>query len=64
MAVTTYNVPDISCDHCKSTITGCIAPLPGVEAVDVDVETKTVTVSGGDPTVVQTALADAGYSTA
>jgi copper chaperone len=64
MTVTTYNVPDISCDHCKSTITDRVAPLPGVEAVDVDIEAKTVTVSGGDPTAVQAAIADAGYATA
>jgi copper chaperone len=60
----TYTVPDISCDHCKQPIESAIAPLPHVEAVDVDVATKTVTVTGGDPTATEAAIAEAGYAIA
>jgi len=37
-------VPEISCEHCKSSIEGAIAPLAGVARVDVDVERRLVTV--------------------
>ena len=49
-----FTVPDISCDHCKRTIENHVGPLAEVEAVLVDVDTKTVTVTGGN--------ADAGVS--
>jgi copper chaperone len=60
----TYAIPDISCDHCKRSIESAVAPLPNVEAVDVDVATKTVTVTGGGPTATEAAIAEAGYAIA
>jgi copper chaperone CopZ len=59
-----YTVPDISCDHCKRAIEAKVAPLAGVDAVDVDVDAKTVTVVGGDPEAIESAIVDAGYSIA
>ena len=65
MSTETYNVPDISCDHCVHAITGAVQPLPGVEAVDVSVDAKTVTVSGEfDDAAVRGAIGDAGYDVA
>ncbi len=62
---TTYLVPEISCDHCKSAITGAVTPLAGVDAVDVAVDAKTVTVTGDfDDAVVREAIEDAGYDIA
>ena len=60
----TYTVPDISCDHCKQSIESAIAPLPQVEAVEVDVAAKTVTVTGGDPAETEAAITEAGYAIA
>lgn len=46
MAETTYNVPAIHCEHCALSIREEVSEVPGVERVDVDLETKTVTVAG------------------
>ncbi len=39
-----FTVPGISCDHCKRTIEGAVAALPGIHSVRVDVATRTVSV--------------------
>ena len=59
-----FHVPDISCDHCVRAIEGGVRPIPGVEDVEVDVESRTVTVRGGDPVAVEAAIVDAGYTIA
>ena len=64
MGTRTYSVPDISCDHCVSAITGAVTPLDGVAKVDVDLEAKQVTVDGGDDTAIRAAIDDAGYDVA
>lgn len=56
-----YAVPDISCDHCVNAITKEVTPLDGVEQVDVDLETKVVTVLGGDDASIVAAIDTAGY---
>ncbi len=42
MAETTLTAPDISCQHCRSTIESGMARVDGVRRVDVDVESRTV----------------------
>lgn len=65
MSTATYNLPDISCDHCVNAITGAVSPLDGVESVDVSIDDKTVTVSGAfDDTAVREAIDEAGYDIA
>jgi len=59
----TYTVPDISCDHCKRAIEDHVIPLDGVETVTVDIDAKTVTVTGGDASAIEAAIVDAGYTT-
>jgi copper chaperone len=44
---TRFAVPDIHCEHCKTSIEGALAPLRGVEAVEVDVPGRVVTVEHG-----------------
>lgn len=63
---TTYSVPSISCGHCRVAITGEVGRLPGVAAVDVDLDSKRVTVTGAsiDDSAVRTAIDDAGYDVA
>ena len=51
MATTVLSIPDISCGHCQATITNALTPLDGVQAVNVDIPTRKVTVEY-DPTVV------------
>lgn len=64
MSTRTYQVPAISCGHCVATIEGGVGPLPGVEKVDVDLDTKSVTVVGGDDDAIRAAIDDAGYEVA
>lgn len=59
----TYRVPGVSCAHCQSAIAAEVEPLPGVEAVEVNLEAKTVTVTGEplDEDAIRAAIDDAGY---
>jgi copper chaperone len=60
---TTYEVPEMSCEHCKAAVTEELSSLRQVEKVDVDLETKLVTVSGDslDDTALRAAIQEAGY---
>ena len=57
-----YDVPDISCDHCKKTIEAGVAQVAGVTSVVVSVSTKKVLVEGsaGDA-AIRGAIEEAGY---
>jgi copper chaperone len=44
MTTMTISVPEIHCNHCKHSIEGPLAALPGVASARVDVEARTVTV--------------------
>ena len=59
----TYQVPGMSCDHCRTAVTGEVTRLPGVRAVDVDLDTKLVRVHGTavDDAAVVAAIDEAGY---
>jgi copper chaperone len=48
MAERVYNVPDVSCEHCVSAITNELTQIDGVENVQVNLETKQVTVMTND----------------
>jgi len=60
----TYSVPDISCDHCKRAIETEVSTVADVSSVDVDVDAKLVTVTGGDDRGIRSAIDDAGYDIA
>jgi len=60
-SIRTYSVPDISCGHCVQAIEGEVKPLAGVGAVSVDLETKTVSVDGGNDAEIRAAIDEAGY---
>ena len=47
-----------------AAITGEVGLVPGVESVDVSIDTKTVTVVGGDTIAVVAAIDEAGYEIA
>ena len=48
MSESKLRVPDMSCAACRAAIEGALEPLPGVEAVDVDLDSKVVTVRHDD----------------
>lgn len=62
----TYTVPRISCSSCEALITEELAELASVDAVDVDLASRTVTVSGTgvDDAEVRALLDELGYSPA
>ena len=62
----TYSVPGVHCAHCKAAVTEEVSAVPGVEAVDVDVDAKRVTVTGSDldDGALRAAIDEAGYEVA
>ena len=61
---TTFNVPDVSCQHCVNAITQEVSQIPGVRNVSVDINTKRVSVDAGEQVSQQQiveAINEAGY---
>lgn len=60
-----FEVPGISCGHCKQAIEAEVGDVPGVARVAVDVDRRLVEVEGsaGQPEVVA-AIVEAGYEVA
>ena len=63
MEVATYRVPGMTCSHCVRAVEGEVGGVEGVAAVEVDLETKLVRVSGErlDDAALRRAIEDAGY---
>jgi len=59
-----YDVPGISCAHCKEAIEREVGAVAGVAEVVVDIDAKRVAVSGGDDAAIRGAIDDAGYDVA
>ncbi len=53
----------MSCGHCRAAITAEVAAVTGVEAVEVDLETKLVQITGEDldHAALVAAIDEAGY---
>ncbi|MGH2767407.1 MAG: heavy-metal-associated domain-containing protein [Actinomycetota bacterium] len=49
---TRFDVPEITCNHCKASIEGALAPVTGISLAEVDVEKKVVTVNY-EPSVLE-----------
>jgi len=67
MTMLTLSVPDISCGHCKSSIEGALAPMPGVSSAVVSIDEKTVEVSFDEPATlpaIVAAIEEQGYDVA
>lgn len=62
----TFQVADISCDHCKKAIEGALQPIEGVQRAEVSVTDRAVTVEWLPDAVgrerVVGAIRDAGYA--
>jgi copper chaperone len=58
----TFNVPDMSCNHCKMRIEKTMNESGGVKALNIDLETKKITLESDLPEKDLVKLFDdAGY---
>ena len=68
MTEKTFNVPDMSCGHCKAAVEGELNKLSGVKDANADIERGTVEVSYDEGTVttedLKGAIEEAGYTVA
>jgi copper chaperone len=62
----TYTVPEVHCAHCVLSIREEVSEVGGVENVDVDLDSKVVTVTGHelDDAALRAAIVEAGYEAA
>ena len=61
-----YTVAGMSCGHCEAAVTKGVRQVAGVEAVEIDLDTKAVTVRGHELSddAVRQAIREAGYEAA
>jgi len=62
---TKFTVPEISCEHCKSTIIDTLSTVDVIELVEVSIETKDVTLKSSeeiDLDLVKSLLDKQGYT--
>ena len=59
----TYTVAGMTCAHCKHAVSSEVGAVAGVAEVEVDLETKLVTVTGEDldDRQLRAAIEEAGY---
>jgi copper chaperone CopZ len=60
-------VVGMTCGHCVASVTEEVQEIPGVEQVDVVLETGSLTVTSAEPldaAIVRTAVEEAGYQLA
>lgn len=59
----TYTVSGMTCEHCTRAVSGEVGAVAGVAGVDVDLQTKLVTVTGEglDDQALRAAIEEAGY---
>ena len=63
----TFTVQGMTCGHCVSSVTEEVQEIPGVERVDVVLETGAVSVSSSEPlddSALRAAVEEAGYQLA
>ena len=63
----TYTVTGMTCGHCASSVTEEVQEIPGVESVDVFLESGAVTITSVEPideAAVRAAVEEAGYQLA
>lgn len=62
----TYQVPGMTCEHCKAAVTEEVCAVSGVDSVGVALDSKLVRVSGTalDDSALRAAIDEAGYEVA
>ena len=61
----TFTVTGMTCGHCVASVTEEVQEVPGVESVDVVLETGALTVTSADAVdadAVRAAVEEAGYA--
>lgn len=60
----TYTVTGMTCGHCRKSVMEEVLQVPGVKAVDVDLDSKQLTVAGEafDDAAIKAAVDEAGYA--
>lgn len=62
----TLQVPEVHCDHCKTSLEGAVGALGGVSTVEVDVPNATIAVAFDDDSVsletIKTTIEEQGYA--
>ncbi|MGZ4616365.1 MAG: heavy-metal-associated domain-containing protein [Actinomycetes bacterium] len=61
----TFRVEGMTCDHCRKAVTTEVSAVAGIQAVSVDIESGTVTVSADQPVDradIAAAVDEAGYT--
>jgi copper chaperone len=67
MSTQTFTVTGMTCGHCVASVTEEVSEVPGVEHVDVVLETGALTVTSTEPVdaaAVEAAVVEAGYQIA
>jgi copper chaperone CopZ len=62
-----YTVTGMTCGHCVASVTEEVQEIPGVENVDVVLDTGALTITSAepiDPATVKEAVEEAGYQLA
>lgn len=60
--ITAYNVPAMSCGHCKKAIASALSRLDPLAIVTIDLQAKTVEVDSTCPReLIMQAIVDEGY---
>ena len=65
MTASVWQVAGMTCGHCVASVTEELLEIPGVEQVDVVLESGEVTVTSAEPLdrdAVAAAVAEAGYA--
>jgi copper chaperone len=58
MVTETITVPEIHCDHCKTSLEGALTPIDGVAQATVDIQARTITVTYDEASVDRDRLVD------
>ena len=67
MTTSTWTVTGMTCGHCVASVTEEVSEVPGVESVDVTLETGALTVTSAEPVddaAIRAAVEEAGYQLA
>ena len=67
MPTTTWTVTGMTCGHCVASVTEEVSEIPGVEHVDVVLETGALTITSAgevERPAVEAAVNEAGYQLA
>lgn len=65
MTTDTLSVPEIHCGHCKTSIEEAVSALDGVDAVEVEIDSRVVNLTYDESTVnmedIKAAIEAVGY---